>query len=153
LPAACATAWACHRCRRVPRWWPVTAQSGRPNGACNGAASGRHRARGDILVVLPDEDLVVTDVSVVHPAADSFVHRAAHSRCGSILAGRLQVLQVRWRWTGGSFTLLSMESFGRLGRPAMQLLQTVAAASSATAGSDVTTSFVTGALRSLGQRE
>jgi hypothetical protein len=48
---------------------------------------------------------------------------------------------------------LSMESYGRLGRPAMQLLQTLAAAaaSSATAGSDVTTSsFVTGALRELG---
>jgi hypothetical protein len=54
---------------------------------------------------------------------------------------------------GGSFTPLSMESYGRLGRPAMQLLQTLAAAaaSSATAGSDVTTSsFVTGALRELG---
>jgi hypothetical protein len=46
-----------------------------------------------------------------------------------------------------------MESYGRLGRPAMQLLQTLAAAaaSSATAGSDVTTSsVVTGALRELG---
>jgi hypothetical protein len=54
---------------------------------------------------------------------------------------------------GGSFSPLSMESYGRLGRLAMQLLQTLAAAaaSSATAGSDVTTSsFVTGALRELG---
>jgi hypothetical protein len=25
---------------------------------------------------------------------------STHGRCGSILAGRLQVLQVRWRWTG-----------------------------------------------------
>jgi hypothetical protein len=53
---------------------------------------------------------------------------------------------------GGSFTPLSMES-GRLGRPAMQLLQTLAAAAAsfARAGSDVTTSsFVTGALRELG---
>jgi hypothetical protein len=54
---------------------------------------------------------------------------------------------------GGSFAPLSMESYGCLGRPAMQLLQTLAAAaaSTATAGSDVTTSsFVTGALRELG---
>jgi hypothetical protein len=46
-----------------------------------------------------------------------------------------------------------MESHGRLGRPAMQLLQTLAAAaaSSATAGWHLTTSsFVTGALRELG---
>jgi hypothetical protein len=45
-----------------------------------------------------------------------------------------------------------MEFYGRLSRPAMQLLQTLAAAaaSPATAGSDVTTSsFVTGALREL----
>jgi hypothetical protein len=45
-----------------------------------------------------------------------------------------------------------MGSYGRLGQLAMQLLQTLAAAaaSSATAGSDVTTSsFVTGALREL----
>jgi hypothetical protein len=46
-----------------------------------------------------------------------------------------------------------MESYGRLGRPAMRLLQTLAAAaaSSATSGSDATTSsFVAGALRELG---
>jgi hypothetical protein len=45
-----------------------------------------------------------------------------------------------------------MESYGRLGPTAMQLLQTLAAtaASSATAGLDVTTSsFMTGALREL----
>jgi hypothetical protein len=29
-PAACATTWACHRCRQVPRWWLVAAPSGRP---------------------------------------------------------------------------------------------------------------------------
>jgi hypothetical protein len=53
---------------------------------------------------------------------------------------------------GGSFTPLSMESYGHLGRPAMQLLQNLVAAatSSATAGPDVTaSSFVTGALREL----
>jgi hypothetical protein len=45
-----------------------------------------------------------------------------------------------------------MESYGRLGRPAMQILQTLAAAaaSSAASGSDVaTSSFVAGALSEL----
>jgi hypothetical protein len=122
LPAACATAWACHRCSRVPRWWPVTVRSGRAPPAdhamvCTARTKGvtmRHdllleacrriaqragvaatvepamerlqagtgRAsleRSDMLVVLPDEGLVVTDVSVVHPAANSFFQRAAHT--------------------------------------------------------------------------
>jgi hypothetical protein len=35
--------------------------------------------RGDMLVVLPDEGLAVTDVSVVHPAANSFFQHAAHA--------------------------------------------------------------------------
>jgi hypothetical protein len=47
--------------------------------------------RSDMLVVLPDEGLVVTDVSVVHPAANSFLQQAAHSRCGSLCKGRGEV--------------------------------------------------------------
>jgi hypothetical protein len=35
--------------------------------------------RGDMLVVLPDKGLVVTDVSVVHPAANSYSRQAAHT--------------------------------------------------------------------------
>jgi hypothetical protein len=112
--------------------------------------------RGDVLVVLPDKVLVVTDVSVVHPAANIFFQRAAH------MAGEEASLRDASKFckyggggqvAGGSFTPLSMESYGRLSRPAMQLLQTLAAAapSSATAGLDVTTSsFMTGALRELG---
>jgi hypothetical protein len=53
---------------------------------------------------------------------------------------------------GGSFAPLSLESYGHLGRLAMQFLRILAdaAASSATAGFDVTTfSFVTGALGEL----
>jgi hypothetical protein len=108
--------------------------------------------RGDLLVVLPDKGLVVTDVSVVHrllPVGSTHGRSAASLRDASKFrkdGGGVQV-------AGGSFAPLSMESYGRLGRPAMQLLQTLAAAatSSATAGSDVTTSsFVTGALCELG---
>jgi hypothetical protein len=119
--------------------------------------------RGDMLVVLPDEGLVVTDMSVVHPAANSYFHRASHTAGAAASlrdASKFYKYGGGGQVAGGSFTPLSMESYGRLGRPAMQLLQTLAAAtaSSATAGSAVTTSsFVTGALRelgvALGQRE
>jgi hypothetical protein len=108
--------------------------------------------RGDMLVVLPDEGFVVTDVSVVHPAANSYFHRAAHTAGAAATlrdASKFYKYGGGGQVAGGSCTPLSMESYGRLGRPGMQLLQTLAAAaaSSATAGSDVTTSsFVTGAL-------
>jgi hypothetical protein len=101
--------------------------------------------RGDMLAVLPDKGLVVTDVSVVHPATNSFFRRAAHT------AGAAAALSDASKFckyggggqvVSGSFTPLSIESYGRLGWPAIQLLQTLAAAaaSSATARSDVTTS-------------
>jgi hypothetical protein len=121
--------------------------------AGTGRASFEH---SDMLVVLPDEGLVVTDVSVVHPAANSFFQRAARTAGATASlrdASKFRKYGGGGQVAGGSFTPLSMESYGRLGRPAMQLLQTLtaAAASSATAGSDVTTSsFVTGALRELG---
>jgi hypothetical protein len=97
-----------------------------------------------MLVVLPDEGLVVTDVSVVHPATNSFFQQTAHT------AGAAASLQDESKFrkyggggqvAGGSFTPLFMESYGRLGRPGMQLLQTLTAAA---------TSFVTGALREHG---
>jgi hypothetical protein len=65
-----------------------------------------------------------------------------HWRADIIIGGGGQV-------TGGPFAPISMEFYGRVGRPAVQFLRTLAeaAASSATAESDVTdSSFVTGAL-------
>jgi hypothetical protein len=106
-----------------------------------------------MLVVLPDEGLVVTDVSVVHPAANSFFQQTAHTAGAAASlrdASKFRKYGGGGQVAGGSFTPLSMESYGHLVRPAMQLLQTLTAAS-ATAGSDVTTSsFVTGVLRELG---
>jgi hypothetical protein len=118
--------------------------------------SGRaSQERGDMLVVLPEEGLLVTDVSVVHPAANSFVQRAAH-QAGAAASARDAAKRRQYSSggpvAGGSFTPLSMETYGRLGRPALQFLSTLAAsaASSATAGSDVTPSaFMAGALREL----
>jgi hypothetical protein len=93
-----------------------------------------------MLVVLPDQGLVVTDVSVVHPAANSYFDRAAHTAGAAASlrdASKFYKYGGGGQVTGGSFTPLSMESYGRLGRPALQLLQTLAsaAASSVTAGS------------------
>jgi hypothetical protein len=120
--------------------------------AGTGRASLEH---SDLLVVLPDEGLVVTDVSVVHSAANSFFQQAAHTAGAAAFvmdAAKSHKYGGSRQVAGGSFTPLSMESYGRLGWLAMQLLRTLAdaAASSATAGSDITTStFVTGALCEL----
>jgi hypothetical protein len=35
--------------------------------------------RGNVLAVLTEEGLVVTDVSVVHPGANNFLQQAAHT--------------------------------------------------------------------------
>jgi hypothetical protein len=79
-----------------------------------------------VMVVLPDEGLVVTDVSVVHPAANSFLQWAAHM-AGAAASTRDVAKSRKYdgggKVAGGSFTLLSMEFYGRVGRPAMQLLK------------------------------
>jgi hypothetical protein len=73
-----------------------------------------------MLVVLPDEGLVVTDVSVFHPAANSFLQQAAH-RAGVAVSARDAAKSCKYggggQAAGGSFAPLSMESYGRLGRP------------------------------------
>jgi hypothetical protein len=92
--------------------------------------------RSDLLVVLPDEGLVVTDVSVVHQAANSFFRWAARTAGAAGAAASLRDASKYGgdgQVAGGSFTPNSMESYGRLGRPVMQLLQTLAAAARGTA--------------------
>jgi hypothetical protein len=82
-------------------------------------------------VVLPDEGLVVTDVSVVHPATNSFLQRAARA------AGAAASLR-----GASKFCISNMVEAGRRllrsplhgvlrapERPAMQLLQTLASSS------------------------
>jgi hypothetical protein len=55
--------------------------------------------RGDMLVMLPDEGLVVTDVSVVHPAANSYFHRAAAHTAGA--AASLRDASKFYKYGGG----------------------------------------------------
>jgi hypothetical protein len=108
----------------------------------------RPLSRGDILVVLP-EGLTVCDVSVVHPAASSYAHQARVP--GGAAAARDQLKITKYRTAdpnGYAFTPLSHETYGRLGKPAMQLLNTLATEAAAS-GSIHKDDFVTNALRQL----
>lgn len=111
--------------------------------------------RGDLLAVLPETGLVVTDVSVVHPAAQTYV-RAASQTDGAAAAARDQAKRLKYgvgtQPTSHGFIPLTTETYGRLSQPAHSFLKTLAtaAASSASAGAEVTTSaFKAGALREL----
>jgi hypothetical protein len=68
--------------------------------------------------------------------ANSFLNRAAHE-AGAAASARGATKSRKYggggQVAGGSYTPLSMESYGRLGRLAMQLLQTLAAAAGSTA--------------------
>jgi hypothetical protein len=112
--------------------------------------------RGDLLAVLPDTGLMVADVSAVYPAAGNY-RRQASATDGAAAATRNQ--EKRTKYEVGAhraplgFTPLTTETYGRMRAPAHAFLQKLAsaAASSALAGSEVTTSaFKAGALRELG---
>ena len=111
--------------------------------------SARHtESRGDILLVLPD-GLTVTDVSVVHPCASTYV-RAARVAGGAAVV-RDAAKQAKYQTadpSGYAFVPLSHESFGRMGQPAMKLLNTLAEVASAN-GRVVKAGFVGNALREL----
>jgi hypothetical protein len=76
-----------------------------------------------MLVVLPDEGSVVTDVSVVHPAANNFLQQAAQiagAAASTQDAAKSRKYSSGGQVAGGSFVPLSMKSYRRLGRPLMQ---------------------------------
>jgi hypothetical protein len=112
--------------------------------------SGNFGDRGDILLVLQSA-LTVTDISVIHPAARTYV-RAAAATAGSAAAVRDQQKRARYDRggdTGGyAFVPLSVESYGRMGVPAMQLLNTLADTAAAS-GAVVKGDFVRNTLREL----
>jgi hypothetical protein len=77
---------------------------------------------------MPD-GMLVTDVSVINPAAESYVRAAA--RADGVAAEARDALKIRNYREGGdggayAFSPLSMEAYGRLGKAAMQLLSTLA---------------------------
>jgi len=126
------------------------AADGRAGGAGNGGANAASGARGDALMMLPD-GLVVGDVSVIHPAAQSYVREACKAT-GAAAAARdaFKVAKYRASPMGGAceFVPLSVESYGRMGAPAMALLRKVAglAAESRRVNKQ---RWLTGALRKL----
>ena len=106
--------------------------------------------RGDILLVLPEDSLCVADVSVIHPAAQTYVTAAAQQD-GAAAARRDQDKRTKYNRidsSGYTFYPLSTESYGRLGAPAMQLLNKLADIADDTGPIEKDT-FVTNALREL----
>jgi hypothetical protein len=82
-----------------------------------------------MLVALPDEGLVATDVCLVHLADNAFFQRPVHT--AGAVASALDAAKSRKYGGGGQvagspIAPLSMEYYGRLGRPAMQFLHTLA---------------------------
>jgi hypothetical protein len=106
------------------------------------------QTRGDILSVLAT-GVEIADVSVVHPAATTFLQAARVP--GGAAAARDQRKRSRYQTAdpnGYAFTPLSHESYGRLGKPAMQFLNTLAITASA-GGVVRKGDFVANALREL----
>jgi hypothetical protein len=79
-------------------------------------------ARGDIMFVFPRR-LVVGDVSVIHPAAASFAVGAKRTP-GFAAAARDASKRRAYRHASSAlpFVPMSVESFGRVGAPALTLL-------------------------------
>ena len=113
----------------------------------NGAPRVRRDSRGDVLYALA-EGLTIVDISVVHPAATSFARVGRDP--GGAAAKRDADKRAKYQTAvpnGYAFTPLSHETFGRLGKPAMELLNKLA---NVAAESGVyKESFVTNALREL----
>jgi hypothetical protein len=109
----------------------------------------RPEARGDILLAMP-QGIAIADVSVIHPLSLNTLSPAA-ATAGAAAARRDQQKRAsyaRVEPNGYAFTPFSIESYGRLGQPAMQLLHALGDEASGPGG--VTrASFVAGALREL----
>jgi len=111
--------------------------------------SGQVGDRGDILLALPNA-LTVADVSVIHPAARTYM-RAAAAATGSAAAVRDRQKTARCDredMGGYAFVPLSVESYERMGEPAMQLLNTLSATAAAS-GKVLKSDFVRNALCEL----
>ena len=98
-------------------------------------------------MVLPS-GMTIVDVYVIHPAASSCVNVAR--TVGGAAAVRDASKMVRYESigpNGHAFIPISVETFGRLGKPAMELINI--AATAATGGTVEKGAFTAGALREL----
>ena len=96
---------------------------------CEGARMRQLGARGDVMAVL--QAVMALDVSVIHPAAPSHARRAS---CVDGAAATERDDFKRRKYAGNgcaeAFIPLSVETYGRLGKPAIRLVRTLAAAAS-----------------------
>jgi hypothetical protein len=109
-------------------------------------ASTRVEARGDILLALPG-GITIADISITHPLAINTLAAAA-TTAGAAAARREQQKRAtysRVEPNGYPFVPFSVESYGRIGQPAMKFLHALGD-EAAGPGGITRTSFVAGAL-------
>jgi hypothetical protein len=112
-------------------------------------ASTRVEARGDILLALPG-GITIADISITHPSAINTLAAAA-TTAGAAAARRCQQKRARYSRAepnGYPFLPFSVESYGRIGQPAMKLLHALGD-EAAGPGGVTRGSFVAGALREI----
>jgi hypothetical protein len=113
-------------------------------------ASTRVEARGDILLALPG-GITIVNISITHPLAINTLAEAA-TMAGAAAARRDQqkrAMYSRVQPDGYPFVPFSVESYGRIGQPAMKLLLALGD-EAAGLGGVTRASFVAGALREIG---
>ena len=84
--------------------------------------------RGDALLVMP-EGVLVVDVSVVHPAAETYVQVAANTDgAAAEVRGARKVAKYVCSQAGGGYAFepIIVETYGRVGEPAHKLLKRLA---------------------------
>lgn len=109
----------------------------------------RAAAYGDVLAMLPRR-LTITDVSVIHPGADTYVRRAA-GEAGAAAEIRDKQKYEKYNRAGSAVyrvVPLSHESYGRMGQPASRLLNELANIASGS-GAVAKGAFVESALQEL----
>jgi hypothetical protein len=107
------------------------------------------RARGDILLALPG-GITIADISIAHPSAINTLAAAA-TTAGAAAARRDQQKRAtysRVEPNGFPFVPFSVESYGRIGQPAMKLIHALGD-EAAGPGGVTRASFVAGALREI----
>jgi hypothetical protein len=106
-------------------------------------------ARGDVVFAMP-QGIAIADVSIIHPTSLSTLSRVA-ATAGAATSHRdrqKQTAYARVEPNGYSFVPFSVESYGRLGQPAMTLLHSLGDEATGPRGVS-RASFVAGALREL----
>jgi hypothetical protein len=109
----------------------------------------RIEARGDIIMALP-RGISITDISVIHPLSVQILSRAAETAgvAASFRDQQKKTSYARVEPNGYGFVPFSVETCGRLGQLAMNLLHQLGD-EAAGAGGVSWASFVSGALREL----